>query len=47
MTADLPAAGHGETRLENMKEPTCTEEGYTGDKVCTVCGEIVEAGTTI
>lgn len=47
MTADLPAAGHGETRLENMKEPTCTEEGYTGDKVCTVCGEVVEAGTTI
>lgn len=30
-----------------MKEPTCTEEGYTGDKVCTVCGEVVEAGTTI
>lgn len=47
MIADLPAAGHGETRLENMKEPTCTEEGYTGDKVCTVCGEVVEAGTTI
>ena len=47
LIADLPAAGHGETRLENMKEPTCTEEGYTGDKVCTVCGEVVEAGTTI
>lgn len=47
LIADLPATGHGETRLENMKEPTCTEEGYTGDKVCTVCGEIVEAGTTI
>lgn len=47
LIADLPAAGHGETRLENMKEPTCTEEGYTGDKVCTVCGKVVEAGTTI
>ena len=47
LIADLPAAGYGETRLENMKEPTCTEEGYTGDKVCTVCGEVVEAGTTI
>ena len=47
LIADLPATGHGETRLENMKEPTCTEEGYTGDKVCTVCGEIVEVGTTI
>lgn len=26
------------------KEATCTEEGYTGDKVCKVCGEIVEKG---
>ena len=26
---------------------TCTENGYTGDKVCTICGETVEIGTTI
>lgn len=26
---------------------TCTEPGYTGDKVCTVCGETVETGEVI
>ncbi len=41
------AAGHGETELVNAKEATCTEDGYTGDKVCTICGETVEEGTVI
>ena len=27
--------------------PTCTEDGYTGDEVCTVCGEIVKEGQVI
>ena len=31
----------------NAKEPTCTAEGYTGDKVCDACGEVVTAGTNI
>ena len=44
---DIPAAGHGETETVNAKEATCTAEGYTGDKVCKVCGEVVEAGKTI
>lgn len=26
---------------------TCTQEGYTGDIVCTVCGEVVETGQVI
>lgn len=43
----IAALGHGETRLENQKEATCTAEGYTGDKVCTVCGETVEKGQVI
>lgn len=38
---------HDEIVLKNAKEATCTEEGYTGDKVCAVCGEIVEKGTVI
>ena len=29
------------------KEPTCTEDGYTGDEVCTICGEIVKKGEVI
>ena len=44
---DIPAAGHGEIETVNAKEATCTAEGYTGDKVCKVCGEVLEAGKTI
>ena len=43
----VPAAGHGETELKNQKDATCTEAGYTGDKVCAVCGEILEKGETV
>lgn len=43
----IKATGHGETELKNAKEATCTEEGYTGDKVCKVCGEVIEKGTVI
>lgn len=35
------------TELRNAKEATCTEEGYTGDLVCTTCGAVVEQGKTI
>lgn len=40
-TETLPATGHS-TVVKNAKDATCTEPGYTGDKVCTVCGETVE-----
>ena len=33
--------------LQNEKEASCTVRGYTGDKVCTVCGEVVEKGEYI
>ena len=46
LLADVEAVGHGETEQTNVKDATCTEEGYTGDKVCMVCGEIVEQGKT-
>lgn len=36
-TETLPATGHS-TVVKNAKDATCTEPGYTGDKVCTVCG---------
>lgn len=29
------------------KEATCTEEGYTGDTVCKVCGKVLEKGKAI
>ena len=33
--------------LANAKEATCTEDGYTGDTLCAVCGEVVEAGEAV
>lgn len=47
MSAVIPAKGHGETEIKNAKEAACTEEGYTGDKVCKDCGEIVEQGKVV
>ena len=44
---DIDATGHGETKIQNAKEPTCTADGYTGDKVCVVCDDVVESGTVI
>jgi len=31
----------------NEKEATCTEKGYTGDKVCNDCNEVIETGAII
>lgn len=36
-----------EVELRNHKEATCTEAGYTGDEVCTACGEILKQGEEI
>lgn len=33
--------------IKNAKEATCTENGYTGEKVCSVCGAVTEYGHTI
>ena len=33
--------------VKNAKEATCTAVGYTGDKVCDDCGEVLEKGTEI
>ena len=45
-TETLPALGH-KTQLVGAKTATCTEEGYTGDEVCTVCQEVVKKGEVI
>jgi len=37
----------GPTEVQNAKEATCTEEGYTGDTVCTACGITVTPGEKI
>ena len=45
-TETLPSLGH-KTQLVGAKPATCTEDGYTGDEVCTVCGENVKKGEVI
>ena len=40
-TETLPATGH-DTELVGTKDATCTEDGYTGDEVCKVCGVTVK-----
>lgn len=34
-------------KLANVKEATCVEKGYTGDKVCKFCGAVMEPGKEI
>ena len=45
-TKKLPATGHN-IELVNVKEATCTEKGYTGDKVCKKCGKTITIGREI
>lgn len=47
VTLEATACQHKNTKVENAKEATCTEEGYTGDTVCADCGETLEKGTVI
>ena len=42
----IGALGH-KIQLVGAKPATCTEDGYTGDEVCTVCGETVKKGEVI
>ena len=38
---------HTESEIKNTKSATCTENGYTGDEVCTLCGVTIEKGSDI
>lgn len=42
----VKAFGH-DAQLHNQKDATCTAEGYTGDMVCSTCGELLERGKVI
>ena len=44
--ADIPMLDH-QTAIRNQKDATCTEAGYTGDTVCTVCDTVVAEGKVI
>ncbi len=43
----LSAPGSHDTELKGAKDATATEDGYTGDEVCKVCGETIKTGTVI
>lgn len=38
---------HAKTVLNGKTAATCTSTGYTGDKMCIACGEVVERGRTV
>ena len=38
---------HDQVKVDKAKEATCTEDGYTGDTVCKVCGKLVQEGSVI
>ena len=38
---------HSLTKVINKKDATCTENGYTGDTVCAICGKEITKGTVI
>ena len=38
---------HTNTELRNVKEATCTEDGYSGDTYCLDCGALVAAGQVV
>lgn len=37
----------GSSSIRNAKDPTCTEEGATGDRYCDICGDLLESSTPI
>ncbi len=46
-TLEIDPENHtGNNHTENAKDPTCAEEGYTGDMVCE-CGKKLKSGGTI
>ena len=43
---DVESGGHADAIIDKktVKEATCTEEGYTGDKICPTCDKVLEQG---
>ncbi len=43
----LTTDNHLNTEIRNQKEPTCKEEGYTGDTYCSDCKTLISSGQSI
>ena len=46
-TVAIPALNHANTIVRDAMEPTCTEDGYTGDTWCLDCGRRLSVGEVI
>ncbi len=46
-TETVAATGHLHTEIRDAKEPTLSQEGYTGDTYCADCGQLLENGEVI
>ena len=44
---DLNPDNHKNTVIKEAKEPTCTDNGYTGDTYCTDCNKKISTGNII
>ncbi len=40
-----PVCLHKSTEIKDVKKATCLAAGYTGDRVCSDCGKVLESGT--
>ena len=47
VTPEPSACEHTKTEIRNQKKATCKAAGYTGDKYCSDCGELIEEGKEI
>ncbi|MBR5421790.1 MAG: InlB B-repeat-containing protein [Lachnospiraceae bacterium] len=47
VTLKVINCAHENTELRNVKEASCTEEGYSGDLYCKDCGAMLEEGSPI
>jgi len=43
----VTVCNHITTTLQGKYNPTCTQDGYTGDIVCVDCGEVITTGESI
>ena len=44
---EIPALAHAQTELRGAVEPTLTENGYSGDEYCLLCGELISRGVVL
>ncbi len=44
VSGEIDSNTHNNTRLINVKAPTCTEDGFTGDTYCDNCKQTVKEG---